>query len=777
MGREESSANDAEGLGAMPLGTICEAAGVNESLVHHLYEEVVNDDPETVGLRAAVMGVAASADQQEQQDHPQHLVAVAEAELEAAYVTAAEQEQQQVEEEAAAAASASGHEESTPLLHHILPSNIAAPTTEPPSPPRRRRHIRDVSEDFAAQALQAIHAPDAQEDAAEKGDNMPNAAGGLPPKPVYQHAHPLVPPSGAPSAKARPHRRSLSAFAYGSGQKTSAAEYRANLLGNLMHRNDSFKVAKPKPPSTAAAGTSLRNLLAPSESFRKVNLPADGIPQPTRARIGTWDNPSMPSIPQDTAASHHRAAFVILEATSDAPPRGHGRHRRMHTAIGGGVEMTAGATLAPPHPPAADTHGHGHRRGHSLLPDALMAPLERGLSILPSIPTSLPSDVDEVNLTIDVKEGPKGETEDVDVLLVVKRSVPTIGYVLLVMACFCLSTTGAVLDKQEGVSPTLKAYWRMSATWLCLFPFALRSVLGHGGGIPKLSRYEWSLFLWCGLGYAVCAEFFVLALSLAPVMNVYIFANTHCLLFVVLKVVTGAPIACKEGFGAVIGFIGGVICAMGGKSGDSDGVGTSDTHDRFLGAASETGGVELPSYVGDLVALMSACGTVLYLSVAKRLRPRCDVRFYIFMQFFVASWWLLSMMIISGEHFILSSDPHIGLWGWVTPRLDRLGIEVWLVFICNVGGVFGYIAAMKYFEPLVISCCQNVNPILSSIFSVMLGVDPPPTPLALIGDSIVFGGTYMVISSGSKKTEITDVKEVARERGYTATGHVDDKEK
>ena len=77
---------------------------------------------------------------------------------------------------------------------------------------------------------------------------------------------------------------------------------------------------------------------------------------------------------------------------------------------------------------------------------------------------------------------------------------------------------------------------------------------------------------------------------------------------------------------------------------------------------------------------------------------------------------------------------------------------------------------MKYFEPLVISCCQNVNPILSSIYAVLLGVEAPPTPLSLFGDAVVFGGTYLVISAEAKKTEITDVKEVARERGFKLAG-------
>ena len=51
----DATGNDeAAGLGMLPLAAVCEAAGVNESLVATLYEEVVNEEPETVGFRAAV---------------------------------------------------------------------------------------------------------------------------------------------------------------------------------------------------------------------------------------------------------------------------------------------------------------------------------------------------------------------------------------------------------------------------------------------------------------------------------------------------------------------------------------------------------------------------------------------------------------------------------------------------------------------------------------------------------------------------------------------------
>jgi len=750
----DATGNDeAAGLGMLPLAAVCEAAGVNESLVATLYEEVVNEEPETVGFRAAV-GLGEDIDaghEDEGENEPHRLLAVGEDQLDAAFADAAAEE----------VGPAGSGGESTPLLRNLFSAQDDKP--QPQQPPRRRRHVRDVSEDFAAIALHAIH--QAPEDATEQGSAGGSAISSARPG-QYKRPQGLTPPRVPGKKTEKPHRRSQSAFAYGSGQKTSVAEYRANILGNLMKR-ESFRVQKPpvvtEDGAAAAEPSALRTFLSPSESYRKVNLPVDGVPEPTRARVGTWDFATgMPSAGTDAQGTHHHTAFVILDtgntaggsdSTDQGPLR---RHRRAHTS----VELSPAKTTG--HPPTAHPQtGHHHRRGHSFLPDAIMAPLERGMSMLPTIPTSLPSDVDEVKIAIDVKEGPKGEAEDVDVLLVVKRSVPIIGYVLLVGASLCLSSTGAVLDKQKGVTPLLKGYWRMSATWICLLPFALKSLFGSGGGIPKLSRKEWSLFLLCGIGYASTSGFFVLALSLTSVMTTFIFANCHCLLFVVLKLITGNPIGWKEGLGATIGFVGGVVVAIGGKS-------DSGKDHRFL--EEEEPAESAPFYLGPLVALFSACGTVLYLSVAKRLRPRCDIWFYTFMQYFVSSWWLLGAMWVSGEHFAFSADPHIGLWGWTQPRLDRLLTEMWLVFVCNVGGVMGYLAAMKYFEPLVISCCQNVNPILSSIYAVLLGVEAPPTPLSLFGDAVVFGGTYLVISAEAKKTEITDVKEVARERGFKLAG-------
>ena len=82
----DATGNDeAAGLGMLPLAAVCEAAGVNESLVATLYEEVVNEEPETVGFRAAV-GLGEDIDaghEDEGENEPHRLLAVGEDQLDA----------------------------------------------------------------------------------------------------------------------------------------------------------------------------------------------------------------------------------------------------------------------------------------------------------------------------------------------------------------------------------------------------------------------------------------------------------------------------------------------------------------------------------------------------------------------------------------------------------------------------------------------------------------------------------------------------------------------
>lgn len=224
---EPKSGEEAAELGVLPLAAICEAAGVNESLVALLYDEVVNEEPETVGLRAVVgLGddVNATAGDDEEQNEPHGLLAVAEEQLDAAFAEAAAEnasDQGINDDDKATTAAAGGDDgESMPLLQNIFSGHDDK--SQPQQPPRRRRHVRDVSEDFAAMALQAIYSP---EDTAEQGSAQLGVTSSSVKPGQYQHPHGLISPEQqAKKMSERPHRRSQSAFAYGSGQRTSAAE-------------------------------------------------------------------------------------------------------------------------------------------------------------------------------------------------------------------------------------------------------------------------------------------------------------------------------------------------------------------------------------------------------------------------------------------------------------------------------------------------------------------------------------------------------------------------
>ena len=53
-------------------------------------------------------------------------------------------------------------------------------------------------------------------------------------------------------------------------------------------------------------------------------------------------------------------------------------------------------------------------------------------------------------------------------------NVPVYVWFVLVSSIFAVSSAGAVFQMIDTVSPLLKASWRLQATSLVLFPFAIR---------------------------------------------------------------------------------------------------------------------------------------------------------------------------------------------------------------------------------------------------------------------------------------------------------------
>lgn len=217
-------------------------------------------------------------------------------------------------------------------------------------------------------------------------------------------------------------------------------------------------------------------------------------------------------------------------------------------------------------------------------------------------------------------------------------------------------------------------------------------------------------------------------------------SNLASLIIIASKVVMGRPVLFLEGTGAAIGMAGALFCAYAGNdSKETDDVGSSNF-----------------AMVGNVLCFLASVATAIYLSIAKTLRPRVDLFVFMLFIFTYASISVLVYMIWIGQPYECSFDRVIGLFGWMDFQFDRLPLELWMAIVCNGIGTCGYIAIMKYFDPVVVSMVMLMEPILASLMGYAAGVSDLPGLLTWVGDAIVVVGSVLVISSGSKKTETID---------------------
>lgn len=323
-----------------------------------------------------------------------------------------------------------------------------------------------------------------------------------------------------------------------------------------------------------------------------------------------------------------------------------------------------------------------------------------------------------------------GQDDNLQMTMIVKRKVPTIGYVVLLFALIAISSVGVALDMETGVTPYLKLLWRNSFVFLITLPLTIFYV-------PKDSKPIWTRHLVlemiiAGISYAFFIGSYVVSLSLTSVGHATLFNNAHSLLIVLIKLLTGRTVLLFEGIGAVIGVLGGACTTMDTVSGE------------------EITGKTSPTAIGDFVALIGALGGAVYLIYAKKMRSKMHILVFLNALTCISTCVLFFTILLRKERLELSMDSHYGIFGWINPRFDRIGVALYLIFVCDLIGTTGYVTAMKYFEPIVISIVCLLEPIVATLMGILTGVDSIPGTLTVIGASLVLLGTFFVISAQNK---------------------------
>ncbi|KAL7446174.1 hypothetical protein ACHAXM_010040 [Skeletonema potamos] len=356
----------------------------------------------------------------------------------------------------------------------------------------------------------------------------------------------------------------------------------------------------------------------------------------------------------------------------------------------------------------------------------------------------LPTDVTHVELQVSTivipstREGAEASRE-VHLDLVVDREVPLVGYVILVSSLFALSSIGAALDLQHGtVTPAMKIFWRLNSTSiLFLWPAMKSGKIDFSG----LSWFEMFVVLpFAAMNYAIVNTAFAASLELTSLVNAFILSNLASLIIIMSKLVTGVKVAALEGVGTVVGISGATICAMA----------PSEVPDDKIDA------VGSQAMIGNLLAVFSSVAMSIYLMAAKNLRPRIDLFLFMFLIFALASVFQLAYIIFSGQSYELSTDDEIGVFGWLSLRKDRLFLELYIDIICNGVGTTGYVALMKYFDPVAVAMVMLMEPVVALFQGIAVGVATLPGWITWLGNAVVVIGSLIVIRSGSKKTETVD---------------------
>jgi drug/metabolite transporter (DMT)-like permease len=306
-------------------------------------------------------------------------------------------------------------------------------------------------------------------------------------------------------------------------------------------------------------------------------------------------------------------------------------------------------------------------------------------------------------------------------------------YLLFASAVISLSAIGPLLELQDDVHPAMKLYWRQIVTSIMLLPLALHSFYKHGWN----SRVDWCFFFITAAAYAVNCGGFVMALDYTSVGNAVIFGNSQALIMLIAKVFMGHHLTVVEATGAMVASLGAVLCSRDSSSMDS---GNSSTNTDNDGNGSS-------SLCGDLLALFSGFGGVVYLVFAKQVRPCMTLYVFMFLMMFTSSCLVLIFMLLTRQELSFDRNITIGMFGWMNLAPHRLGLEIYMVVICNLLGSMGYVRAMQDFDNLVIAVASLMEPVVAELLALALGVGTLPGLEGWIGNGLVMGGTLAVVSA------------------------------
>jgi hypothetical protein len=354
------------------------------------------------------------------------------------------------------------------------------------------------------------------------------------------------------------------------------------------------------------------------------------------------------------------------------------------------------------------------------------------------------------------------ETKEITVKLVVSHKIPFIGWFMLFGAAIGSSSMGALFDMLSGVEPLLKNMWRTQVLLCILIPLNLynhRDTSAIEWAKNNITLFSFRHLLQVLLSYMYMTVVFAQSLAYTSVGHLYLFAGCTSLILVLLRLGSGKKVSSLTLVSVLVAIGGAAVCLLWGgavSEGDSSVFPASDGRIKNIDPIQE----HPSSIFGDLLAFTLSISGVFFYGSTKVLRKKnWDVlTIYLLQQMFLLAifWIFLSNEILVESRPTMDLHPIHGMFGWLT----RSNLPIMSLVILNVDifGVIGYMAVLKYFDPVVVTVITLLEPLISIIIGNAMGVAPVPSIGTWVGGLMMIIGA-MGVSPTLQSKETVDVSE------------------
>ena len=194
----------------------------------------------------------------------------------------------------------------------------------------------------------------------------------------------------------------------------------------------------------------------------------------------------------------------------------------------------------------------------------------------------------------------------------------------------------------------------------------------------------------------------------------YLFNSFHPSLIIGWRLLSGAKVIRAEKLGVAAGLLGASLSVLDGN-----------------------GGTNVP--LGDVLAFLSSASLCFYLLASKKARNHLPLMLNLT---FVTLFSATSQFIVANKTtpggMTWDTNPVTGVFGWYHPQHFNLWIGITLV--TGIGQA-GYIGALRYLNPVVVSICMTTEPATATLFAVLLLGEGLPASFTIVG------GVLIVLSS------------------------------